>query len=314
MDLKQVTQNYAASLTPAERDVVFGKKYDGSNLTLDHAQRAVDDLFSGNDSFSPVGPGRDIMLLLPQYKHTNPATLFSLLGLWDRATMRATMHFGDAYIAHTRNKLAQSFLASDCQWSLWIDDDMVLPIGDAGWFNGVTNLNLPKEFAGRHTVKRLLESKRKLVGALYFGRQPKGKPMFAEGANDPALANRIRETRPTTVQATNWVGTGCLLVHRDVFLDIQKKLPHLAPKRADLPWEFFSPAPDDVLLKLKDAAEKPELLKSLAEDVAKFKPGTGEDVTFCRRARLAGHQPYVDLGLVAGHVGGAVYGPGNTAN
>jgi hypothetical protein len=313
MDLKQVTQNYAASLSVAEREAVFGKKFDGQAVNIDHAQKAVDDLFSGNDAFSPVGPGREVMLLLPQYKHTNPATLFSLLGLWDRATMRATMHFGDAFIVHTRNKLAQSFLASDCPWSLWIDDDMVVPIGDAGWFNGVTNLNLPKEFAGQHTLKRLLAAKKKLVGALYFGRHPKGKPMFAEGANDPALAARIRDTRPATVQATKWVGTGCMLIHRDVFLDIQKKFPHLAPKRADLPWEFFSPAPDEVLLKLAEA-KTPEAQQELVEAVTKYRPGTGEDVTFCRRAQVAGHQPHVDLGLIAGHVGGAVYGPTNTTS
>jgi hypothetical protein len=40
--------------------------------------------------------------------------------------------------------------------------------------------------------------------------------------------------------------------------------------------------------------------------------GVGEDVIFCRRAREAGHDVFVDLGLVAGHVGYCCYGPKNT--
>lgn len=312
MDLKQLTSSYASSLSVEERNTVFGKKFDPEAVTVEQAQRALDDLHSAeNTHYSPVGEGKRLMLLLPQYKSTNPATLFSLLGLWEPAKMRATMHYGDAFIAHTRNKLAQDFLASDCEWSLWVDDDMVLPIGNARWFNEVTNLNLPREMAGRHTITRLLESGRKLIGGLYYGRHGKGKPMFAEGANNPALAARLRKDLPQTVQPTQWVGTGCLLVHRDVYTTIQKSCPYLAPKRSDLPWEFFSPAPDELLRLLASDSATPTT-DDLKRTLAGYRAGTGEDVSFCRRALAAGIQPHVDLGLVCGHLGGAVYGPGNT--
>lgn len=41
--------------------------------------------------------------------------------------------------------------------------------------------------------------------------------------------------------------------------------------------------------------------------------GTGEDVAFCRKATAAGFPPFVDKGLVCGHIGRRVFGPGNTA-
>lgn len=311
IDLSAVVGNYVSSLALADREARFGKKFDPAKVTVAEAQEALTNLYDSNDLFPPVGGEgkKEIMLLLPQYKHTNPVTLFSLLGLWDPTRMRCAMRFGDALIAHSRNKLAQDFLASDCEWALFIDDDMVLPIGNAGWFNGVTGLNLPKDFAGQHTIKRLLAAGKKLVGGLYFGRQPHGKPMFYEGVNKPDVAERLRKTRPTAVQATEWVGTGCLLVHREVFLAIQRTHPWLQPKRADMPWEFFSPAPDAMIRAASGEKVDPAVLQA---ELAKYRPGTGEDVAFCRRAYAAGHQPHVDFGLVCGHVGGAVYGPTNT--
>lgn len=312
MNLQTILENHVASLTPAERAEQFGAKFDSTKATLAQAQAAVDALNQFSDSYPPLGGSgkKNLMLLLPQYKSTNPATLFSLLGLWDPAQMRCSMRHGDALIAHTRNRLAQDFLASECEWALFVDDDMVLPIGNAGWFNGVTNLGLPAEQAGQHTIKRLLASGKKLVGGLYFGRQPKGKPMFYEGINKPEVADRLRKTRPTTVQPTDWVGTGCLLVHRSVFTDIQRLHPWIAPKNPDHPWEFFSPAPDALIRATQGDAVDPAVLKA---ELAKYRPGVGEDVMFCRRAFAAGHQPHVDLGLVCGHVGSCAYGPANTA-
>ena len=38
----------------------------------------------------------------------------------------------------------------------------------------------------------------------------------------------------------------------------------------------------------------------------------GEDQTFGIRAGKSGHQSYVDMGLICGHIGTCVYGPHNT--
>jgi hypothetical protein len=301
---------------------VFGDGFDPAKPTLADAQRALDATLDANDTFGPVGKGRDVYLCLPQYKASNPATLFSLLALWDKAVMRAKMHFGDAMVSHTRNKLASAFLASESDWALFVDDDMVLPIGDAAWFKGVTNLDLPDEVAGRHTLKRLLSHGKTLVGGMYFGRSPRGKPMFFEGATKPDFATSLRDRRRAgELLPTRWVGTGCLLVHRKVFLDIRAKFTHLEPKTGsgdDFP--YFTPHPDRLEFALAElaAAKSPAATKTAlakaTEASATYRHGIGEDVTFCARAAYVGHQPFVDTGLVCGHVGSHAYGPSNTTN
>jgi hypothetical protein len=64
-----------------------------------------------------------------------------------------------------------------------------------------------------------------------------------------------------------------------VFEDIAKKFPELAPKTPDKPFDYFHP----------------------------MSSGEGEDVSFCKRATAAGHQPHIDLGLPVFHVGYKVY-------
>jgi hypothetical protein len=40
--------------------------------------------------------------------------------------------------------------------------------------------------------------------------------------------------------------------------------------------------------------------------------GMGEDVAFATRAKQAGHQSWVDLSVIVGHIGSCSYGPHNT--
>lgn len=61
------------------------------------------------------------------------------------------------------------------------------------------------------------------------------------------------------------------------------------------------------------AFEAYEMLeKAAAEARVSAALGVGEDVIFCRRAMAAGHQPFLDMGLLVGHAGHCVYGPHNT--
>jgi hypothetical protein len=39
---------------------------------------------------------------------------------------------------------------------------------------------------------------------------------------------------------------------------------------------------------------------------------SGEDAIFGVRADKCGHPTYVDMSIVCGHIGGAIYGPHNT--
>lgn len=266
-------------------------------------------------AFQTDWEGRKFAILLPWYKQTNPMTAFSVLGNFERSKMRLFMVFGDAYVAHSRNTLSRMFLDAGCEWALMVDDDMVLPFGDPTWFNQVTGFNLAPAFAGQNTVQRLLSHRKSLVGGLYFGRFPNGRPMYAEGCNQPQEAALSRLGPRNECKPTRWVATGCMLVHRTVFEDINKTFPHLGDN-------WFSPSEQDTLKAVDEAIEllreqktlqaMESLDAGLKRARANSKVGMGEDVTFCIRAAAAGHQPHVDMGLVCGHIGSAVYGPFNT--
>jgi len=271
---------------------------------------------------SKLQEGRRVAILLPWYKSTNPVTAFSVMSLLDRTKMSVMLNFGDAFIAHTRNTLAECFLKSPAEWAVTIDDDMVLPCGKAEWFNSFTRFNLPEKFSGRNAVTRLLSHGKTLVGALYFGRWAHGKPVYAEGMSDKAEEAWARREPQDICKPTKWVGTGCMLIHRSVLLDIEREFPNLARNPQGSKGQWFTSSEHDLreatteaLAILGDAAVSEDVrirsAQVLIQGAQKRAPslGVGEDVIFCRRALQAGHQPYVDCGLICGHMGNHIYGP-----
>jgi hypothetical protein len=271
--------------------------------------------------------GKKVMLAMPWQKQTNPQTAFSVMGLFDRRRCGRLLNFGDAFVAHTRNTCADLFLASDLEWQLTIDDDMVVPFGDKRWFNAHTRFNLPEPFASFNAMDRLLSHGKTLIGGLYFGRQATGRPMYAEGMSTPTEAAYARRAPHNAIKPTRWVATGCLLIHRSVYLDIEKRFPRLGRKANGHGGQWFStsehvamdwvdkmrkflsegPMTEAKAFKAYEMAER-----AAAEARANSSLGMGEDVQFCVRAKESGHQPYVDMGLVCGHIGQTVYGPYNT--
>lgn len=284
--------------------------------------------------------GKEVFLAIPCYKSLDPRTAFSILGIWDRAKFGASLEYGDAYVIHSRNNLAHKFKASAQKEILWLDDDMIVPCGNAQWFNYTTGMNLPESFAGLHAPTRLRSHGKTLVGGLYFGRSYAGKAIYyeamiatPEGERENAYAHHAPkdELRPCW-----WTGTGCLWHTKDVLLDIDKAFPHLAPQFPNEPWHYFSNS-DDVLhqrfgeieekmkaaeleLKNGNGGTTETILRDISNQMGKMKQENlrhsmlqqGEDQTFGKRAKVAGHQSYVDLGVVCGHVGTAVYGVHNT--
>lgn len=285
-----------------------------------------------SDIVQPTGLAKTrVLIALPWYKSVSPVTAFSVMGLIDRSRVGILLHHGDAFVIHTRNKVGDYFLRSEFEWMLTLDDDVVCPFGNAKWFNSYTGFNFPEKFAGMHTLNRLLSHGKKLVGAVYWGRHANGKAMYCEGMNDPQEAATVRKMVPVDhIKPTRWVGTGCMLIHRDVFLDIEKRYPNLARGSDGSGGQWFTPAQHKVLETIERARKvlRPDkgagltsedaynALKILEDGAAAnrngAKLGMGEDVTFCIRAAEAGHQPYVDLGLVCGHMGNIIYGPKNT--
>lgn len=296
---------------------------DGGEISVDAAEKSFD-IGALTVRQEALWEGRKVCLLFPWYKETNPITAFSIMSFLDRAKMGAMIQFGDAFIAHSRNKLTDSFLKSNCEWALTVDDDMVLPCGNAAWFNSFTGFDLPEWSAGLNSVNRLLSHQKTLVGALYFGRWKKGKPVYAEGGA-PREEEWARSGPHDTVKPTRWVGTGCLLIHRSVFLDIEKKFPHLARNADGANGNWFTSSEHDlkesaraVMEVLNDDSVAAEVrireakkLMDESEHRSKVnsKLGTGEDVQFCVRATQAGHQPHVDMGLICGHMGSFCFGP-----
>ena len=286
--------------------------------------------------------GKKVLILLPWYKQTNPLTAFSLLALLNRDKMGVAMEFGDAFIAHARNVLLDRLLSTGIEWGLMLDDDMIVPMGNASWFKSKTGIDIPDTFAGKHTINQLLSHNKSMVSGLYFGRNPRGRAMYYEALMaSPAgeQENRYAHTAPREeLRRTKWAATGCLLINRQVALDIREKMPWLAPAHPTEPWQYFSNASDGLLREfnlLRDETTKvhQEVLagQRTLESVEKFLGDTrrrldeamssvisdnrlqsGEDAIFGVRADKCGHPTYVDMSIVCGHIGGAIYGPHNT--
>lgn len=261
--------------------------------------------------------GKSVYIALPWYKTTNPRTAFALMSILDRRRMGISLDFGDAFVAHSRNKLADGFLRSKFEWMLMVDDDSVPPFGNAALYNSFTGFELPESFAGLNGIDRLMSHGKTLVGGMYRGRWPHSKPIFAEG---PSVQKWIESGPKDELRETKWVGFGFVLIHRSVLLDIEKKFPHLARKTDGTGGNWFTSSEHDLRHAVKEAIESSDeiarvdilgnLRRALQLSDRNSNLGVGEDVQFCRRAFQAGHQCYVDLGCVVGHLGEYCYGYG----
>jgi hypothetical protein len=271
---------------------------------------------------------KKVMVVLPWWKQVSPITAFCVAQLIDRRRTSSMLNFGDAFIAHSRNSCVDVFLQTECEWFLTIDDDMVVPFGNATWFRAHTRFDdFPEQFLSLNALDRLMSHKKSLVGALYFGRHHHGPPVYNEAGSSPQEAAFARKAPHDLVKPTRWVGTGCMLVHRKVFEDIEKKFPRLSrgPDRKGGNW--FTSTEASLLSDVQGLRDRLQsgpltvdkayqamagLEETLARSQAENSLGYGEDVSFCLRAAAAGHQPHVDLGLVCGHLGHFCYGPRST--
>lgn len=272
--------------------------------------------------------GKKVMIIMPWTKTISPITAFSVMQLIDRRRTASMLNYGDAFIAHSRNSCADIFLQSDLEWMLTVDDDMLLPYGNANWYRAYSGWNwYPDPFASFNTLDRLMSHGKTLVGALYFGRHTSGPAVYAEGSITSEAAY-ARSGPHDVVKPTNWVGTGAMLIHRSVYEDIEKKFPVLGRGANGKGGNWFTSSEHNLLdgvckvhemLAADGAMDGARALKAyeMIEGIIKSTQknsslGMGEDVVFCKRAREAGHQPHVDMGLIAGHVGHCCYGPRNT--
>lgn len=284
----------------------------------------------------PVPPPKSIityspkvMVALPWQKQVHPITAFCIAQLVDKRRTSSMTSFGDAFVAHSRNHCVDEFLKTDHEFIFMADDDMLIPFGNSRWFKTYTGWDFyPEPFASFNAIDRLMSHKKSIVGALYFGRSPGGPPVFALGASVPTAAEYCRKGPHDELMSTGWVGTGAILIHRKVFEDIEKKFPLLARGPDGKGGQWFSSSEHELMDGVKQvhnmlssgamdghkALKAYEMLDGLISKTKNVSSlGVGEDVIMCRRAAQAGHEVFVDLGLICGHIGHCCYGPRNTA-
>jgi hypothetical protein len=219
--------------------------------------------------------------------------------------------------------LAEEFLRTGIEWSFWVDGDEILPTGDAKLFNALAEMRLPDKFAGLHILDRLMSHNKPLVGGVYWGRFPASKPVYAEAMLNAKEDAYARQGPYDLIKPTAWIGFGATMVHRSVFLDIEKKYPHLARNPdTGVGGNWFSPNEHeirrhfdgihDILEENLEPALKLAKIQVVYEAAMrscyKTPVGVGEDVSFCQRAAACGHVAHVDMALYCGHLGDRVYG------
>jgi len=268
---------------------------------------------------------KKVLIVLPFYKSVHPITAMCVSQLLDRRRTATMLHFGDAFVTHSRNTCADFFLQSNLEWALWLDDDMVVPFGNAQWYKVYTGWKeYPEPFASFNALDRLLSHGKTIVGGLYRGRHNGAGAVYNEGANPGPERDYAFAGPYDLIKPTRWVGTGCMLTHRSVFEDIEKRFPHLGRKENGRGGNWFTSSEHqamDFIVKTRDmladgpmTGEKAHAALTMMEAAlhdakANSGLGFGEDVQFCVRALQAGHQPFVDMGLFVGHIGHRVFGP-----
>ena len=279
MDLREIVVNKISSLGgPSNAAEYFGVSkglvsqwVTGTRQPPLHvAQKVIDEdslLIPKPQPEKQLWEGRDVCLLLPCYKTTNPWTMFCVASSFDRARYRMEMVCGSD-VVRARNELSTKFLQTGCQWSMWIDDDMVWPQGNATWFKSVIERHdLPDQFCNFNGIDRLVSRGKTIIGGQYFSRTGQHLAMHSAGLKAPhAFVGQSNNILPV-----EWVAGGFTLVHRSVYEDILKNEPEL---RGDKVHSMFNPL-----------------------------GAWGEDETFCRRAGKAGHQTWVDCSIALGHLG-----------
>lgn len=153
---------------------------------------------------------------------------------------------------HARNTGCEAMLARGFEWLFFLDDDVILP-PDA--------------------IHVLMSSNLPIISGLYYRRHEPVAPVAM--VNVPGGRTWVTSWEPGKLIKVDYVGAGCLLIHRSVL-----------EKMKD-PWfEWMS-----------DRKDVPETQRM------------SEDFSFCEKARKAGFDIILDPRVLCGHAGLSEAGP-----
>ena len=220
----------------------------------------------GLPSYRAEFAGRDIFVGFSANKATNPITTLALINIaldFGRDKIRFDISSDEYNFYKSRNDLAEKFLATDAKWLLLLDNNIIPSIGRPQWAKATIGAarNVHDSHLQKHIVHRLIGAGKSLVGAAYCANAD-------DASIDCSKTDLGKKARVCTdsVEAVDWVGSGCLLIHRRVLQDIKKKFH-------DIKHGAFYP----------------------------------DDISFCKKAMEAGHQPHIDLGVPVFNVGIKAY-------
>lgn len=170
---------------------------------------------------------------------------------------------GDSLVSRARNTLSAAFLKSDATHLLFIDSDMTF---------------FPQD------VARLLSHDVDIVGGFY----PKKQPELAWVCN--VASGELPDARG--LQRVRYMGTGFMLIKREVFERMRAEFPELAYRPDSNPeeteWDFWQVG----------------VYHNKADGFRRY---LSEDWYFCQRCLDMGITVYADTEVVAEHIGEIAY-------
>jgi GT2 family glycosyltransferase len=185
-------------------------------------------------------------------------------GRFMESTLNCAVHEDAAVISETglsiaqaRDDLAKKFIGTGREWLYMADTDTIFPP------NVITRLL-------KHADEDHL-----IINALLYANGHPPFPMMYERMADTSSGGAgvfrvIDKWEPKSMVRVDGTGAGCMLVHRDVFLEIEKRFP----RRTSI-WFEYTPMGTFTI---------------------------GEDFTFFMRAMEAGFKVWVDTSVRVGHI------------
>ncbi len=196
-----------------------------------------------------------------------------------------------------RVNLTSCFLSGDAEWSFWIDDDTVPPMGAIG---------------------NLLKLKRLFASGIYF-LDGKHTPVAYMKQKQRRLYSSLLNYPHGSVIEVDAVGMGCALIHRSVFEKIRAEHRVMVRPNGTLLVLHQSMFKNNKPCKVggdgyvQDGVYHMPLSEVPSDDTRPFpyfalEYSRTEDIHFCELAANVGIKPVVDTTVVCGHIKTRVIG------